>query len=148
MPPQLYRLGIHCTCHLVLPPRPPALRAVGRGPPNTLASLCPRKRGLITRLHSGAPREKTEASGVETVGNGGGGCLKKGERKPQDTFQSFSSNLGVGERKPGPDVKSYRGQGWVSHPCEKVVNRRRFIKRSFFSFETGRQQLGQFCRCA
>ena len=73
VPPRLYRLGIHCTCHLVLPPRPPALRAVGRGPPNTLASLCPRKRGLITRLHSGAPREKTEASGVETVGNGGGG---------------------------------------------------------------------------
>lgn len=78
----------------------------------------------------------------------GVGGLKKGERKPQDTFQSFSSNLGVGERKPGPDVKSYRGQGWVSHPCEKVVNRGRFIKRSFFSFETGRQKPGQFCRCA
>ena len=89
VPPRLYRLGIHCTCHLVLPPRPPALRAVGRGPPNTLASLCPRKRGLITRLHSGAPREKTEASGVETVGNGGGGALEEGREKATGYISKF-----------------------------------------------------------
>lgn len=46
-------------------------------------------------------RENTEASGVERVGNWGvGRGGKKGERKPQDTFQSFSSNLEAGQESP------------------------------------------------
>ena len=75
-----------------------------------------------------------------------GGVVEEGREKATGYISKFL--FGVEERKPGPDVKSYRGQGWVSHPCEKVANRGRFIKQSFFSFETRRQQLGQFCRCA
>lgn len=74
-------------------PQTPIAVSGGKGPDFTLASLCPRKRGLITCLDSGVPRERTEASGVERVGNWG---LGKNGRKPQDILQSFSSNLEAG----------------------------------------------------
>lgn len=131
-------------------PQAPSAMSGGKGPAEHPGFIVPQKEGTnySPTLWSAQPGRKQRPVGWRGWEMEGGGALKKGERKPQDTFQSFSSNLGVEERKPGPDVKSYRGQGWVSHPCEKVVNRGRFIKQSFFSFETRRQQLGQFCRCA
>lgn len=83
-------------------------------------------------------------------GGEGGKLGVGGERERESHRIYFKVSLAIWRRgkKALSDVKSYRGQDWVSHPCEKVVNQDGLSNDHFFSFETGRQQLGQFCRCA
>lgn len=84
----------HATWFFPLGPGP---ASGGKGPTKHPGFIVPQKEGTNYSPHSGAPRRKQRPVGWRRW-KWGWGRLKKGERKPQDTFQSFSSTGGGGKK--------------------------------------------------
>lgn len=88
------------TLHMPPGPSPQAPGSVsgGKGPAKHPGFIVPQKEGTnyLPTLWSAQGENRGQWGGE---GGKWWGVLKKGERKPQDTFQSFSSNLGVEGKK-------------------------------------------------
>lgn len=77
-------------------PQAPSSISGGKEPAKHPGFIVPQKEGTNYLPTLWSAQGKNRSQWVERVGNGGGGGARR-ERKPQDTFQSFSSNLEVGQ---------------------------------------------------